>query len=221
MTMFRKLHRHLDPGTTLAELIFGLLMVLTFTLGARLLGPEEPTDGRELLIAAIGCNVAWGIIDAFLYILGGVYERLRVANLRESLRNAPDGPAAIAALHSELGGDLTDLGDQSHRDRFYASIVAAARSGFGAKPELLAEDLRGAVRVFFLVVATAVPAALPFLVWDDAYLALRISNALLIVCLFVIGFLWGRHVGARPIFAGTLIMSIGIALVMVAIPLGG
>ena len=54
MTLFPKLHRHLDPGTTLAELIFGLLMVLTFTLGARLLGPEEPTDGRELLLAAIG-----------------------------------------------------------------------------------------------------------------------------------------------------------------------
>ena len=221
MSLFRKLHRHLDPGTTLAELIFGLLMVLTFTLGARLLGPDEPTDGRELLVAAIGCNVAWGIIDGFLYILGGVFERLRLANMRESLRNTPDGPAAIAALHAELGGDLADLGDPSHRERFYASIAAAVRSGPGARPRLLAEDLRGAVRVFLLVVATAVPAALPFLVWDDVYLALRISNALLIACLFVIGFLWGRHVGARPLFAGTLIMSIGIVLVLVAIPLGG
>ena len=219
MSLFRKVHRHLDPGTTLAELIFGLLMVLTFTLGARLLGPGESTDG--LLVAAIGCNVAWGIIDGFLYILGAVFERLRIANMRESLRATPDGPAAIAALHAELGGDLADLGDPSHRDRFYASIAAAARGGPGARPRLLAEDLRGAVRVFFLVVATAVPAALPFLVWDDPYLALRISNALLIACLFVIGFLWGRHVGARPLFAGTLIMSIGIALVVVAIPLGG
>ena len=85
----------------------------------------------------------------------------------------------------------------------------------------MAEDLRGAVRVFFLVVATAVPAAMPFLVWDDAYLALRTSNALLIACLFVIGFLWGRQVGARPILAGSLIMSIGIVLVLIAIPLGG
>jgi hypothetical protein len=221
MSLFRKVHRHLDPGTTLAELIFGLLMVLTFTLGARLLGPEEPTDGRELLIAAIGCNVAWGIIDGFLYVLGCVFERLRVVNVRESLRGARDDPAAVAVLQAELGGGLADLGDPSHRIRFYASIVAAARNEPGARPRLLPEDLRGAVRVFFLVVATAVPAALPFFVWDDAYTALRVSNALLLACLFVVGFLWGRHVGARPLFAGTLIMSIGVVLVLIAIPLGG
>ncbi|HJR20434.1 MAG TPA: hypothetical protein VJ822_02360 [Dongiaceae bacterium] len=221
MTLFRKLHRNLDPGTTLAELIFGLLMVLTFTLGARLLGPEEPTDGRELLLAAIGCNVAWGIIDGFLYILGSVYERLRVANVLGSLRGPADEPTAIAALEAEFDGDLVRLADATQRERFYASIVTAARRGSDARPQLLAEDLRGAVRVLFLVVATAVPAALPFLVWDNAYLALRISNALLLVCLFVIGFFWGRHVGARPLLAGALIASIGVVLVLIAIPLGG
>jgi hypothetical protein len=57
MTPFRRLHRHLDPGSTMGELIFGMIMVLTFTLGARLLGADEPTDGREIMIAAIGCNV--------------------------------------------------------------------------------------------------------------------------------------------------------------------
>jgi hypothetical protein len=221
MSLFRKVHRHLDPGTTLAELIFGLLMVLTFTLGARLLGPEEPTDGRELMIAALGCNIAWGVIDGFLFVLGNVYERLRVANVVDSLRTAADEPAAMAALQAELDGDLARLADAPHRDRFYASILAAARGGPGARPQLLAEDLRGAVRVFFLVVLTAVPAALPFVVWDDTYLALRISNALLLVCLFVIGFFWGRHVGARPLLAGTLIASIGVVLVLIAIPLGG
>jgi len=221
MTVFRKLHRHLDPGDTLAELIFGLLMVLTFTLGARLLGPSEPTDGRELLVAAIGCNIAWGIIDGFLYLLGQVFERLRVRNVVESLRVAGDESTAVATLQGELADDLTGLGDASQRDRFYASIAFAARAGPAAKVRLLAEDLRGAVRVFFLVVSTAVPAALPFVLLDNVYLALRISNALLLACLFVVGFFWGRHVGARPIFAGTLIMSIGVVLVLIAIPLGG
>lgn len=221
MTLFRKLHRHLDPGDTLAELIFGLLMVLTFTLGARMLGPSEPMDGRELLAAAIGCNIAWGIIDGFLYVLGRVFERLRMAQVVDSLRVAPDEATAVAALHTELDDGLAALGDPAQRDRFYTSIVATARNGPAAKVQLLAEDLRGAVRVFFLVVATAVPAALPFLLWDNAYLALRISNALLLICLFVIGFLWGRHVGARPLLAGALIMAIGVVLVLIAIPLGG
>lgn len=221
MTLFRRLHRHLDPGDTLAELIFGLLMVLTFTLGARLLGPGEPTDGRELLVAAIGCNIAWGIIDGFLYVLGQVFERLRVRSVLESLRVAGDESTAVATLQGELDDDLVGLGDASQRDRFYASIALAARAGPAAKVRVLAEDLRGAVRVFFLVVFTAVPAALPFVLWDNAHLALRISNALLLACLFIVGFFWGRHVGARPLFAGTLIMSIGVVLVLIAIPLGG
>ena len=221
MILFRRLHRTLEPGDTLAELIFGLLMVLTFTLGARLLGPEEPTDGRELLIAAIGCNIAWGIIDGFLYVLGRVFERLRVANVMESLRIAQDEPAAVTALRAELAGDLAELADSTQRERFYASIVTTARSRPAEKVRVLAEDLRGAVGVFLLVVITAVPAALPFLIWDDAYLALRVSNAFLLVCLFVIGFFWGRHIGARPLLAGTLIASIGVILVLIAIPLGG
>ena len=144
-----------------------------------------------------------------------------MANVLRSLRCGGDEPAAVAVLEGELGGDLFRLADATQRERLYASIVAAARRGSDARPQLLAEDLRGAVRVFFLVVATAVPAALPFLIWDNAYLALRVSNALLLACLFVIGFFWGRYVGARPLFAGTLIMSIGLLLVLVAIPLGG
>jgi hypothetical protein len=222
MSLFRRLHRTLDPGDTLAELIFGLLMVLSFTLGARLLGPEEPTDGRELLIAAIGCNIAWGIIDGCLYVLGCVFERRRIASVTEALRGARDERTALVALRAELDGDLTGLGDPAQRDGFYASIAGTARSGPTAQVKILAEDLRGAVRVFFLVVATAVPAAVPFLIWQDAYLALRISNALLVSCLFVIGFLWGRHVGSpRPAIAGAVIMAIGVILVLIAIPLGG
>ena len=73
MAAFHRLHRNLDPASTMGELIFGMIMVMTFTLGARVLGGDEPTDGRELMIAALCCNVAWGIIDAFLYLLGVIH----------------------------------------------------------------------------------------------------------------------------------------------------
>jgi hypothetical protein len=168
---FQRLHRHIDPGSTLGELIFGAIMVLTFTIGARLLGADEPTDGRELMIAALGCNIAWGIIDAFLYLLGTLFERRRAAGA---------GPIALTMA-----------------------------------------DGRAALLIFALVVLTAVPAALPFLLLADSYVALRVSNALMTVLLFAIGYWWGKHVGARPVVAGLLVMSIGIVLVLVAIPLGG
>jgi len=221
MSLFHRLHRHLDPADTLGELIFGLIMVLTFTIGARLLGEGEPTDGRELLIAAIGCNLAWGIIDGFLYVLGRVFERRRLASLMEAVQRARDDTAAMAAIRGELDGDLTSLAGPQERDSFYASIAAAAHVRPEEKVKLTAGDLRGAALVLCLVLATAVPAALPFLVIQDSYVALRISNFLLVGLLFVVGFLWGRHVGSRPLLAGMLIMSIGLALVLIAIPLGG
>ena len=61
--------RYLDPATSLGEVLFGLIMTLTFTLGAGIIIEDEGREGaRQLLIALIGCNIAWGIIDAALYL---------------------------------------------------------------------------------------------------------------------------------------------------------
>lgn len=221
MIIFARLHRNLEPVETLGELIFGLIMVLTFTIGAKLLGPEEATDGRELLAAAIGCNLAWGIIDGFLFVLGRVFERRRVATFMQSLRSAQDADSGLAALHAELAGDLADLGDPEDRLRFYKSIMSEVHRRPPEGIRVTSEDLRGAALVCILVLATAIPAAIPFLLIGDQYLALRVSNAILIGLLFLVGFHWGRHVGSRPWISGTLIMSVGVVLVLVAIPLGG
>jgi VIT1/CCC1 family predicted Fe2+/Mn2+ transporter len=90
----------------------------------------------------------------------------------------------------------------------FEDVVLTARVGFSQ-------------RSWPYVLATAVPAALPFLLIADGHLALRTSNALLVALLFLVGYLWGQHVGAKPWLAGCLIMSVGATLALVAIPLGG
>ena len=64
------IHRYLDPDESLGELLFGLIMALTVTLGVRLLSSQDALKPHELAVALVGCNVAWGIIDAALYLLG-------------------------------------------------------------------------------------------------------------------------------------------------------
>lgn len=221
MTMFSRLHRNLDPVETLGELIFGLIMVLTFTLGARLLGPDELTHGKELLIAAIGCNLAWGIIDGFLFLLSRIFERRRIASICAGLATPGDDGAGFDALRNELSSDLAELGNVDDRERFYSSIATAARRRPTPPVRVTLNDLAGAGLVFCLVVATAIPAALPFLVVSDPYVALRLSNAILVGLLFLAGHWWGKHIGASPLLAGALIMAIGVVLVLIAIPLGG
>src|ERR1044072_2520074 len=57
------MHRYLDPSDTLGEIMFGLIMTLTFTLGAGIIIEDEGREGaRELLVALIGCNIAWGLL---------------------------------------------------------------------------------------------------------------------------------------------------------------
>ena len=219
MAAFHRLHRHLDPASTMGELIFGMIMVMTFTLGARLLGADEPTDGRELMIAALGCNVAWGIIDAFLYLLGVLHERRRLASMQATLRRGQTD--ATVLVREELEESVAGLAARESRESFYATVAAGARDSADARIGLRAGDGRAALLVFVLVVLTAVPAAIPFLLLDDSYIALRVSNGIMTALLFLVGYLWGKHVGANPVFSGSLVMSIGVALVLVAIPLGG
>src|SRR5262245_46443288 len=85
----------LDPGSRMGEILFGLIMTLTFTLGAGLMLEEEGRAGaRELLIATIGCNIAWGLIDGVLYVLSQIFERGR---LRRTAAHVSAAPSAAAA----------------------------------------------------------------------------------------------------------------------------
>jgi hypothetical protein len=86
---------------------------------------------------------------------------------------------------------------------------------------LTRDDWKTALAVFVLVSATALPAALPFLVIADPHLALRVSNGLLVGLLFLIGWRWGRHIGVNAFLCASGLTAMGVALVLIAIRLGG
>jgi hypothetical protein len=173
-------HRYLDPGERLGEILFGLIMVLTFTATARATLGDSPDAGRQLLIAAIGCNIAWGIIDGGMYIMAAMLGRAREAQAE-----------------------------------------ALGRGGTPTRTRVTAEDIKGAIACFWLVVACTIPASVPFMLIDDAYLALRISNAVLLVLLFLVGYHWGRFANTSRWTAGLVFLVIGVLLVFLAIALGG
>src|SRR3974377_2388913 len=55
--------RLLDPIERSSEVLFGLIMVLTFTGSLRASGLDHD-DVHRMMLAALGCNLAWGIIHA-------------------------------------------------------------------------------------------------------------------------------------------------------------
>src|SRR3954471_12605246 len=81
--------RALDPAERIAEVLFGLIMVLTFT-GSLSVAEAGREDVRTMLIGALGCNLAWGIIDAVLYLMGCLAEKGRGLLAFRAARKATD-----------------------------------------------------------------------------------------------------------------------------------
>ena len=81
--------------------------------------------------------------------------------------------------------------------------------------------MRAAFAVFTLVFFASLPAALPYLVIGDPWIALRVSNALLIGMLFWVGYRWASYTSFNPLRFGLGLTVLGVILVLIAIPLGG
>ncbi|HET9694761.1 MAG TPA: hypothetical protein VFP48_10255 [Steroidobacteraceae bacterium] len=215
--------KYLDPGSRMGEVLFGLIMTLTFTLGAGLVIEEEGRAGaREMLVGILGCNLAWGIIDGVLYVLGCVFERGRLRRLlAEALRARSDGEAR-ALFAGELDDLLVPVTGEGTRAGLYAAMLEGARSRALAPNRVRRADLMGGLAAGWLVFACSFPAVLPFLFLDDPRFALRISNAILIGLLFFVGHrLANQHTLARPWLTGLVFALLGVFLVAIAIPLGG
>jgi len=89
------------------------------------------------------------------------------------------------------------------------------------RPAVTKEDVYGAVACFLLVFVSCLPAAIPFFIFSQPHFALRVSNFLLIVLLFLVGRKWAQYAGTDRRIAGTTMVVIGLILVGVAILLGG
>jgi hypothetical protein len=217
------LDKYLDPVSSLGEILFGIIMTLTFTLAAGIMVREEGREGaRQLLIATIGCNVAWGIIDAALYVLGQLFERGRRRRLVRTLQEASDLQAAIPVVAAELDELLATVTTDAERRALYERIAKRLRSAADIPwNRVTRADLLGAFASFWLVLFASLPAALPFLLVDEPFVALRISNALLLAMLFAVGWLWSRHTVAKPVLTGLVLLAGGVVLVTIAIALGG
>lgn len=214
--------RHLDPGTRMGEILFGLIMTLTFTLGAGLVIQEEGREGaRAMLIAILGCNLAWGIIDGVFYVLGQVFERGRLRRIGSRLRGAVSDAEAQRMVARELDEQLEPFTDESERERLYRAIVERVKAVPLAPNAVRREDLMGGLAAGWLVFACSFPAVLPFLVLDEPHVALRVSNAILLSLLFYVGWRMARHTLAKPWVSGTTFLLFGLLLVVIAIALGG
>jgi len=209
--------RALEPIDRVSEVLFGLIMVLSFT-GSLSVAEAGREDVRTMLVGALGCNLAWGVIDAVFYLMGCLAEKGRDLATLRSVRAATDPELAqrlIADALPLVGSVLEPAELDAMRLRLKQLPEPPLRAGLGR------DDWRGALGVFLLVFLSTFPVTIPFIVMRDAVPALRVSNAIAVVLLFVAGYAFGRITGRRPAWAGTVMVVFGAFLVGLTIALGG
>jgi VIT1/CCC1 family predicted Fe2+/Mn2+ transporter len=172
-----------------------------------------------MLIGALGCNTAWGIIDAIFYLMNTLGQRGHGLLALRRLRATADPAKAHALIADELPPVLASAlrpGDlETLRQRLATLPEPPARIPFHL------DDFRGAVGVFVFVFLSTFPVVIPFLLMSDAVRALRVSNAIAIVLLFLAGYRLAKYSGAHPWRLGFAMVGIGVALVALTIAFGG
>jgi VIT1/CCC1 family predicted Fe2+/Mn2+ transporter len=198
--------------------LFGLFMVLTFT-GTLSVVDSGREEVRSMLVAAIGCNIAWGFVDGVMYVLRNLVARGRKARLLRAVRFASRTERAHRLIGNEIGALAAALGT-AELERMRQWIVAQPMQD-AQVVRVTGLDLRGAVAVFLLVFLSTFPVVLPFVLIADPGTAKRVSAAVAIAMLFFCGFAWARYADLKPWRTGLVMVLLGLAVEAVVIALGG
>ena len=157
--------RVLEPSERISEVLFGLIMVLTFT-GSLSVAEAGREDIRTMLVGALGCNLAWGIIDAVFYLMGSLAEKGRDLAIFRAVRTVADPREAQRLIAEALPPVIASVVRPPELDAMHQRLQQLPEPPGPAR--LSGSDWRGAAGVFLLVFLSTFPVAVPFIVMQDA-----------------------------------------------------
>jgi hypothetical protein len=201
-----------------SEMLFGLFMALTFTGAVSVAGQGEP-QVRTMFIAALGCNLAWGLVDAVMYLVRTATDRGRLLSLIRAVRAAPDAQAGRGLIERSLSRVAAGLITATEIEAVRGRVMALA--DVPARPGLNRGDALAALAIFLIVVASTFPVVLPFVLLADVGVAKSVSRAVALAMLFFGGLALGRYAGFGSWKVGAIMVGLGTGLVVAINALGG
>jgi VIT1/CCC1 family predicted Fe2+/Mn2+ transporter len=208
----------LEPEERIAEVLFGLIMVLTFT-GSLSVAEAGREDVRTMLWVALGCNMAWGIIDGLLYLMACLSAQARGIRALRKLKAAGGpvdaGRVVAEALPPIVAVSLSPVELELIAQRLLEKAEPPSTAG------LRKADWFGALAVALWVIVMTFPVALPFIFVRNVRHAMRISNVVAVVLLFLTGYAFGHLADWHPWRTGLAMVVLGLVLVALTMALGG
>ena len=174
----------LTPNERIAEVLFGLIMVLGFTGSLSVERADRP-EIRTMLIGALGCNVSWGIIDAVFYLMGCLAEKGDKIRTWRAFKKAQCGLSSDRIIYSVLPPMMAELLTPSTYETIRMDLSKLPDPP--KHPGLAKDEWLAALMVFLWVFVTTFPVAIPFLLMHDVHRAIRFSNGIAILLLFLTG----------------------------------
>ena len=208
--------RLLDPIDRISEILFGLLMAVTI-VGSLSIATAGRDEVRTVLVGALGCNLAWGLVDAVMYLIRQLTRRRAGTRWSGGLQSA-DSATAQRIIARALPAGMAPLVGPAEIGAMHARLLAQPVG----RARLDGVDFLAAFGVFLLVVVATFPVVLPFLLVDDLPTAMKFSRYITVAMLFAAGHALGRYAGhPRPFVTGALMALLGVALILAVMALGG
>ena len=187
-------------------------MTLTVTLSAGLAVDEGRAGARQLLAAAIGCNLAWGIIDAVMYMMNCITVRTGKRRLIDAVQRATNQSDALALIENEVEPEFSIRCFRRKRQmRFGAPFCRHIPRATRVESALVKEDVYGALACFG---SCSFPACPPHCHFSSS--PIRISRCESRTCcsialLFLVGQVMGAVcLGTNRLAAGGAMVAIGL-----------
>jgi hypothetical protein len=208
----------LNPVDRIAEVLFGLIMVLSFT-GTISAANDGRQEIKDMLWAALGCNLAWGFVDAIMYLMNVLIERGHALQFIKKFGHIRNNENPVKLLKDEIQPAIAALLTEKELISLGNRIKKLPPPS--KKYLLTLSDFKAAGQIFLLVFLCTFPVAIPFGIFKEVAFALRASNIVALVLLFSGGYILASYAGFRPFLTAFIYTLIGLFLVAITISLGG
>jgi chorismate mutase len=211
---------YLTPSERLSQALYGLILVLTVISAIEITISKQQQSASTLLTAALGTCIAWGMVDAVIYVLTGIHERNHHVRFVSRVKNKSK-KEAIDQIEDELDDSLIGVLEKEEKDRIAEQIFLTVNHAVPKRQHVKKDDVLGGIASFLISFIVVLPTMVPFVLDIKLALAIRLSNVIAVMMLFIVGFVSGGREGMNRIRWALTITILGVVIVLVTILLGG
>lgn len=206
------------PFDRVSEMAYGVIMTLTII--SVISAASGGAARHDLIIAALGCNLAWGLVDALMLLVRMRVERTHQHGRLRQLRRVSSDTDFRDGLDEFLPPRLVAVLRPDELWRLRQRLMAS-ELGTGEPRGNGADVWLAALLIVLLVTGITLPMILPLWLVPDDLLALRLAQGIGVVMLFGLGWLLERWAGGSPWPGALGFTALGVAMTGLCIALGG